>query len=68
MTGILLFVDGTFFQVLDSEERVVTSLYARIERDPRHAQAVLLIREPIEERQYCEWTMGFPVAASAGRR
>lgn len=59
VTGMLLFADGTFFQVLEGEAQVVESLFARIGRDPRHAQSVLLICEPIEERQFADWTMGF---------
>jgi hypothetical protein len=59
LTGMLLFADGSFFQVLEGPADVVDALYARIERDPRHEQVTLVIREPIAKRSFDAWTMGF---------
>ena len=58
VTGILLLVDRSFFQVLEGEPDVVSTLYERIERDTRHKHVVKLIREPIEERDFRDWSMG----------
>ena len=58
VTGILLLVDRSFFQVLEGEPTVVSSLYEKIERDTRHKHVVKLIREPIEERDFRDWSMG----------
>jgi Sensors of blue-light using FAD len=59
LTGMLLYVDGSFFQVLEGAPDVVDALYVRIEGDPRHVEMTRIIREPIEERSFENWTMGF---------
>jgi hypothetical protein len=59
LTGMLLYAEGSFFQVLEGEPEVLDSLYNRIENDPRHGQVTLVIREPISKRHFDDWTMGF---------
>ncbi len=58
VTGILLLVDRSFFQVLEGESGPVSSLYEKIAQDTRHARIVKLIQEPIEERDFRDWSMG----------
>ncbi|MBK7951387.1 MAG: BLUF domain-containing protein [Deltaproteobacteria bacterium] len=59
LTGMLLYAEGSFFQVLEGPAEVVDALYRRIELDPRHVAMTKLIREPIKERSFQDWTMGF---------
>ena len=59
LTGMLLYADGSFFQVLEGPADVVDALYAKIENDARHAQMTLIIKEPIPRRYFDDWTMGF---------
>jgi Sensors of blue-light using FAD len=59
LTGLLLYADGSFFQVLEGPAAVVDELYARIEFDPRHDQVTQIIREPIHRRTFVDWSMGF---------
>ena len=59
LTGMLLYAEGSFFQVLEGQPDVVEALYAKIERDPRHDQVTLVIKEPIPKRYFNAWTMGF---------
>lgn len=59
ITGVLLHHEGSFLQVLEGPEAAVSSLYASIERDPRHDRLLLLRRGPIERRRFAEWNMGF---------
>ena len=59
LTGMLLHVDGSFFQVLEGPDDVVHTLYASIQRDPRHHQVTSIIVEPIARRSFEAWTMGF---------
>jgi hypothetical protein len=61
LTGMLLYIEGNFFQVLEGEAEAVDDLYTRIMRDPRHTRITLIIREPIAQRDFSEWTMGFSV-------
>jgi hypothetical protein len=58
ISGILLSVDDSFFQILEGEPEVVASLYTRIEADDRHTKLLKLIVEPIEARDFNEWSMG----------
>ena len=38
LTGMLLYIEGGFFQVLEGDEAVVDDLYTGIKRDPRHSK------------------------------
>jgi Sensors of blue-light using FAD len=59
LTGMLLYIEGNFFQVLEGEAEAVDAVYTRIIGDPRHTRVTLIIREPIAQRDFSEWTMGF---------
>ncbi|MEM9601503.1 MAG: BLUF domain-containing protein [Pseudomonadota bacterium] len=60
VTGMLLYESGAFFQVLEGDREVVERLYKRLERDPRHQGVIKLIVEPISERSFGSWSMGYP--------
>ena len=59
LTGMLLYAEGSFFQVLEGPPDVVDALYVKIERDQRHGRVTLIIKEPIPKRHFDAWTMGF---------
>jgi hypothetical protein len=59
ITGMLLFIEGSFFQVLEGEAAIVDQAYLTIARDPRHDRVTRIIHEPIAQRSFAEWTMGF---------
>jgi hypothetical protein len=59
ITGMLLYMDDCFFQVLEGEEQLVDDLYDKICLDQRNHHVVKLIREPITERSFTEWTMSY---------
>jgi hypothetical protein len=59
ITGMLLYEDGTFLQVLEGEEEIVESTYQRIAKDPRHCRILLLARLELEQRSFNDWEMGF---------
>lgn len=59
VTGMLLHCEGSFFQVLEGEEKIVSALYKKISKDPRHEDIVKIIQESIEERAFGEWSMGY---------
>jgi hypothetical protein len=62
ITGMLLHSDGCFFQVLEGEASPVDTLYKKLDRDKRHQQLTLIIREPIAKRSFASWSMGFSSA------
>lgn len=65
LSGILLYADGNFMQLLEGEEKQVRSMYTRIAEDPRHDGCMILISGPAAERTFPDWTMGFRNLASA---
>ncbi len=58
VSGMLLYCAGEFMQVLEGPDDTVRDLYAKIRADPRHADVVTVLEEPIRERRFAEWTMG----------
>jgi hypothetical protein len=59
VTGMLLFIEGSFFQVLEGDAEIVDKIYETIARDARHDRVTQIIREPISKRSFGEWSMGF---------
>lgn len=59
ITGMLLYIEGNFFQVLEGDEAMVGPVFDRICRDARHGRVTLIIREPIFQRDFPDWTMGY---------
>jgi len=64
VSGMLLYADGTFFQVLEGEPEAVNAVFDRIGRDPRHDQVTKIINEVIPRRAFGDWTMGFAHASA----
>lgn len=60
-TGMLLYSERSFLQVLEGPANAVSKLYAEIGRDPRHDELQLLLRAEIEERVFEDWQMGCAV-------
>lgn len=66
VTGVLLYQSGSFMQVLEGEPAIVEGIFAKIQRDPRHRDVLVLLRGDIETRNFGDWSMGFvDVLASA---
>jgi hypothetical protein len=59
ITGALVYGDNHFLQVIEGEEKAVTTLYQRIARDYRHQQVVKLADNPIQQRRFAQWAMAF---------
>jgi hypothetical protein len=65
LTGMLLYKDGHFMEVLEGDELNVKSVFADIETDGRHKSIDILRSGPIESRDFPNWTMGFENFESA---
>lgn len=59
VTGMLLYKDGNFMQVLEGEEKVVRAVHAIIAADPRHRGLITLLQGSTPGRQFPDWSMGF---------
>ena len=59
VTGMLLYKDGNFLQVLEGEAGQLNSLMQYIEQDERHRCVITLVNKQITERQFPNWSMAF---------
>ncbi|GAA3556148.1 hypothetical protein GCM10022197_09130 [Microlunatus spumicola] len=59
VTGMLLYRDSRFLQLLEGDERVVRDLYARIAGDARHREVRTVGERRRLLRQFPTWTMAF---------
>ncbi len=66
VSGMLLHVDGAFFQVLEGEPAVIDTLFARISKDERHCKVLRLLQHEIAARNFPDWSMGFFDASGRG--
>ena len=60
ITGMLLYVDRGFFQVLEGHPLRIEPLFQKIGADSRHDRVTQIIYEPIRRRTFGQWTMGYP--------
>jgi len=68
VSGLLLYVDGNFIQVLEGEQREVLATHQRIAKDPRHQGMITLLQGDVSQREFDGWTMGFKyVDQAAGK-
>jgi hypothetical protein len=58
VSGLLLYVEGDFLQVLEGPAAAVEQLFEMIEADPRNKWVTRLSTERILRRAFEEWTMG----------
>jgi hypothetical protein len=56
---MLLYIEGSFFQILEGAPQAVASIFSRIHSDGRHGQVTRIISEPIAQRDFEQWTMGY---------
>ncbi len=59
ITGMLLFAEDNFIQVIEGEEKALNNLYAKITHDTRHKSCSILMRGELKERNFADWSMGF---------
>ena len=58
ITGVLLYCEGGFLQVLEGAHDSVSKLYEKIARDPRHWNSTILLDRQAP-RVFESWSMGF---------
>jgi hypothetical protein len=59
LTGMLLYGEGTFIQVLEGDIDQLNETYAVIKADPRHKNILKMTEGEITQRNFPEWLMGF---------
>ena len=61
ITGMLLFLEGNFIQVLEGEQDSVENLAKRISGDKRHRDFQILQREMSSDFLFPDWSMGLKI-------
>lgn len=64
LTGMLLYGEGTFMQVLEGEESALNATYERIKADDRHKNIIKMAEGSLIQANFPEWSMGFKSATA----
>lgn len=59
ITGFLMYVEQSFFQVIEGPQEAIGTLYAKLLQDPRHCRVTMLLTSPIANRRFADWRMAF---------
>ena len=59
VTGVLLYCDGTFIQVLEGESDHLDLIFDSISKDIRHKNIIRLIEGKLDKKYFPDWNMGF---------
>ncbi len=65
LTGVLVYSNKRFIQLLEGEQRALEAAYARIRQDPRHQHLCQVAHHPIEDRYFAEWPLAFQTLSPA---
>jgi hypothetical protein len=63
ITGLLIYADGIFIQVLEGERERVHQLFDKICDDVRHSDVDVIGEYSVEERLFSEWSMALIVTS-----
>lgn len=63
ITGMLLYFEGNFMQIIEGSESVIKELFEDIQKDVRHMGIITLEQGAIPRRSFRDWTMGFKKAS-----
>ena len=59
ITGMLLYLEGKFIQVLEGRKNEVTKRYDKIRNDQRHKRVTTVVEGNSPSRVFVNWSMGF---------
>lgn len=59
ITGVLLYSHGNFMQYLEGPADNLANVYEIIRADSKHQGIIELLREPILQREFADWSMAF---------
>lgn len=58
ITGVLLYSDSKFIQMVEGKSNVIMELYDKIKSDNRHDDVRMISYGPIKEKSFPSWHMG----------
>lgn len=59
ITGLLIYRDGFFLQLLEGEEKKIAELVSKIRFDSRNSNLRVIIETASEQRLFPDWAMAF---------
>lgn len=61
ITGILIYSDGNFFQILEGEKFLIKMLFDKIKKDVRHYNIIKMLDKEIKVNSFSEYNSSFTV-------
>lgn len=58
VTGMLLYANNCFFQIIEGPNEEIDNLYKKILRDDRHSTVTKVLDQEVTERGFADWSMG----------
>jgi hypothetical protein len=68
ITGVLVYSDGNFMQVIEGPDLVTHALYDRIKIDDRHRDVTTVNIQALEARVFQGWSMAYNIVAPRALR
>lgn len=62
ITGLLLYADGDFLQVIEGPKILLIKLFESIKKDKRHTEIMTIANKEIKEKHFPNWNMGFYIS------
>ena len=59
VTGVLVYVDGVFFQILEGDKDIVRNLMASIASDSRHQSVKVFYEAEVDVQAFESWSMAY---------
>lgn len=66
ITGMLLYHDLRFMQVIEGPMSNIRTLFENIKSDPLHDQILKIFEDPIQNREFLNWSLGVVNGSSLG--
>lgn len=63
VTGVMLYEDGNFFQVIEGDADKIDAAYKRFSTEKHTRKVVKIIEEEQEQRSFADWTSAYSTAA-----
>ena len=65
ITGILLYLENSFFQVLEGDRQELVAVFNTIEMDDRHENIFVVIDKPIDKQTFKDYKSGFSIVKNS---
>ncbi len=64
ITGILIYSEGNFFQILEGKEEIVKMMFEKIKKDSRHYNIIKMLDKKTKKVSFTEYHSSFTVISN----